>query len=150
MTTNNIGNSLPETFLEQRLFWEMELMNAFPGDCYVDLCKAEIAQLKCKQEALTRVYQHFCSVGAGLELRNKSRSLSSVVLPDASAPGAYRYQVFGQAGFYDINQCNSLGEALVCAVEEGFTDYDPGAMAALFGNEEWRKGMQVSEIYIVA
>jgi hypothetical protein len=92
----------------------------------------------------------FCSVGAGLELSNNSRSLFCVVLPDASAPGAYRYQVFGQAGLYDINQCNSLGEALVCAVEEGFTDYDPGVMAALFGNQEWRKGMQVSEIYIAA
>lgn len=82
----------------------------------------------------------------GLTLSNKSKDSWAILLPDASQPSQFRYQLFDSKGFISHHVESSLDKALEAAFSCGYSSIDAGALDRESKTQEWAKGMAIQAI----
>ena len=97
-------------------------------------------------DKLAAAFAVFDSVGIGAELANSDGRRFCVILPDASAPGAYRWQGFDKSGFFTHSTHKTAALAVADAADQGYTVAAPGSLDRLAGAPEWARGMAISEV----
>lgn len=86
---------------------------------------------------LACLWARFAAAGDGFELADSRGARYAVLLPDASEPGRYRYQVFDAAGLAQHRAFDSAACALAAAIEEGFSVCAAGALERLAASGAW-------------
>lgn len=94
-------------------------------------------------EMLTREFEAF---GLGFTVKHGKREAWGAIFPDASTPGAYRWQEFGLDGFIAHSTHPTPQLCLGDLVDSGFTTPDQGALERLSGTARWRKGNAITAI----
>lgn len=84
--------------------------------------------------------------GDGTELSDDEGKRHAILLPDASSPGKYRYQMFDEHGFSAHSTHDSPEEAVADAARSGFHVPNPGILDKLAGTDEWAHGMAINAI----
>ncbi len=97
-------------------------------------------------DKLAAAFAVFDSVGIGAELANTDGRRFCVILPDASAPGAYRWQGFDKSGFFTHSTHKTAALAVADVADQGYTVAAPGSLDRLAGAPEWARGMAISEV----
>jgi len=97
-------------------------------------------------DKLAAAFAVFDSVGIGAELANTDGRRFCVILPDASAPGAYRWQGFDKSGFFTHSTHKTAALAVADAADQGYTVAAPGSLDRLASAPEWARGMAISEV----
>lgn len=83
---------------------------------------------------------------SGVEFTQKDRQQWAFVLPDASEPGRHRVQYFDERSFFSHHPYDTVAEAVLAMVEEGYVNEDQGALDRVSVTETWRKGTAVAAI----
>lgn len=92
-----------------------------------------------KNAAYQRVMFAFLETGVGLTLARKGQW--ALILPDASEPGRYRYQLFDESGFIGHVVRDSGEETVKEAFIEGFREVAEGdVLATLSKTDKWKVG----------
>lgn len=109
---------------------------------------AAIRELDGNQEELNRIFEYFDIHGFGMTLADKSLAGKwAVILPDASAPGMYRYQIFSASGFLSHHTFATVDQAIFDAYNCGFRHLAPmDTLDKLSDKPEWNKGMAVAAV----
>ena len=97
-------------------------------------------------DKLAAAFRVFDFVGLGAELANTDGRRFCVLLPDASAPGSYRWQGFDARGFFTHSTHPNAWLAVADAADQGYTVAAPGILDRLASTPEWAHGMAVSEV----
>lgn len=84
--------------------------------------------------------------GDGTELSNTDGRRHAILLPDASNPGKYRYQMFDERGFMSHSTHDTPEEAVADAALSGYHVHNPGILDKLAGTDEWSHGMAINAI----
>lgn len=95
---------------------------------------------------LASAFEAFNKHGDGTELSDKDGKRHAILLPDASSPGKYRYQMFDDRGFSAHSTHDSPEAAVADAASSGFHVHNPGVLDKLAGTDEWAHGMAMSAI----
>lgn len=95
---------------------------------------------------LASAFEAFNKHGDGTELSDKDGKRHAILLPDASSPGKYRYQMFDDRGFSAHSTHESPEAAVADAASSGFHVHNPGVLDKLAGTDEWGHGMAMSAI----
>lgn len=95
---------------------------------------------------LSAAFAAFHATGDGTELSDKEGKRHAVLLPDASEPGKYRYQMFDDRGFSAHSTHDTPEDAVADAVSAGFHVPNPGVLDRLAGTDEWAHGMAVNAV----
>lgn len=93
-------------------------------------------------DAFAAFQQH----GDGTELSTDDGKRHAILLPDASSPGKYRYQMFDERGFSAHSTHNTPEEAVADAASQGFHVHNPGILDKLAGTDEWAHGMAINAV----
>lgn len=95
---------------------------------------------------LESAFGAYNKVGDGTELSTDDGKRHAILLPDASSPGKYRYQMFDEHGFSAHSTHNSPEEAVADAARTGYHVPNPGILDKLAGTDEWAHGMAINAI----
>jgi hypothetical protein len=116
-----------------------KLMTGFYRD---KIIPAHQAAHKNLQAAFTAFEEH----GDGTELSNKDGRRHAVLLPDASEPGRYRYQIFDQNGMVSHHTEDTAEQAVADAAAQGFYIPATGILDRLASTDVWAHGMAINAI----
>lgn len=90
--------------------------------------------------------QHVASIGVGCTLRHKSRDSWATFFPDASVPGSFRYQLYDAKGFFSHSTHNTLAEAAIDAVDQGYAVPDDAAPARIMTTQTFERGNRIAAL----
>lgn len=110
------------------------------------LCARTLAIKERHAETKNRRLTLANKAGVGMELVNRSGNLWAMLLPDASTPGHYRYQVFDKRGFCSHHTRKTLAECFNEAFDAGFTEETNGMLDKLSQDDEWARGLIMDSI----
>ena len=99
-----------------------------------------------EHRALEAAFAAHAQHGDGTELSNKDGRRHAILLPDASNPGKYRYQMFDERGFMSHSTHDTPEDAVADAVSQGYHVHNPGILDRLAGTDEWAHGMAVNAV----
>ena len=106
-----------------------------------------VAEYKAQDAALTRMHKRLSEEGFGMTLKHTSREWWAFILPDASCPGHYRYQVFGRDGFVGHFTYSTVMETLIEMVRAGFTqDACRNTLESVSSTKLWEIGSAKVEL----
>ncbi len=95
---------------------------------------------------LEAAFAAHAKTGDGTELSQADGKRHAILLPDASNPGKYRYQMFDDRGFSGHSTHDTPEEAVADAAKAGYHVHSPGILDKLAGAEEWSHGMAINAI----
>lgn len=99
-----------------------------------------------KAMAYNAIMVRFNGDPSGIEFSTKDRQKWAFVLPDASEPGRHRIQYFDERSFFSHHPYDTVTEAVLAMVTEGYEIEDAGALDRVSATETWRKGTAVAAI----
>lgn len=100
-----------------------------------------IGDYKAQDAALQRLWAQYEAQGFGMTVKHSSRQWWAFVLPDASCPGHYRYQVFAHDGFVGHYTYTSVIDALIEMVKAGFIEPVPSnTLDTVSATKRWEIG----------
>ena len=105
-----------------------------------------LEQTSERSKKLGDAFRAFHETGDGTELSDKDGKRHAVLLPDASNPGKYRYQMFDDRGFSAHSTHDTPEDAVADAVSAGYHVPNPGVLDRLAGTDEWAHGMAVNAV----
>ncbi|WGK63423.1 hypothetical protein QAO71_17935 (plasmid) [Halopseudomonas sp. SMJS2] len=112
---------------------------------FVEYCDEIITRLREKQACLDQMFKHFEEVGFGAIFGNESNTHKQwvLILPDASHPGKFRYQMFGIHGWNSHFTCNTPEEVIFEACEAGCCiPAETSILDTLATTKDWQWGME--------
>lgn len=96
-----------------------------------------------RHDRLTAIFNELDRVGVGLTLEHWSGNQWALVLPDASEPGKFRYQVFGLNGWFSHFTYATLDEVIYDAFSSGFRKVAPQeTLDQVASTVDWKKGCE--------
>lgn len=108
--------------------------------------QGEIDKKAAREKRSAELHAQFKQRGHGFELKHGSRDSWAVLLPDASSPGKYRYQMYDKNGFSAHSTHDTPEKALDDAITAGYTQPDVGALERLSNDVAWQRGMELSAV----
>lgn len=114
------------------------------------LCKdgqEHLLEAQAFQKEISAIYAEFDQSGFGLTLANAVGDSWAIVLPDASAPGQFRYQTFKSCGWTGHFTCQTADVAILEAFQSGYRCLGSRAtLDQLASKPAWAKGMEQCEL----
>ncbi len=86
---------------------------------FTKYCDEITERLSVEQACLDQMFAHFDEVGFGAIFSSERNKQWALILPDASQPGKFRYQLFGIHGWISHYTCNTIDEVIFEACEAG-------------------------------
>lgn len=100
-----------------------------------------IGDYKAQDAALRKLWAQYEAQGFGMTVKHSSRQWWAFVLPDASCPGHYRYQVFAHDGFVGHFTYATVVDVLIEMVKAGFVEPAPrNTLDVLSRTKTWELG----------
>lgn len=110
---------------------------------FTKYCDEILTGLRNEQTSLDQMFSHFDEVGLGAVYAHKMNKQWALILPDASHPGKYRYQLFGIHGWISHFTCETIEEVIYEACEVGcFIPTDASILDSLAATKDWQWGME--------
>lgn len=136
----------------QKLRKEFAIRAANFREAFIDSTPSKIAldsftesvakELDDKQVVLDTMFALFDEHGIGM-IYKSSHDQYGFVLPDASEPGAFRYQLFDAKGFFAHSTFSTAEEALLELCCNGYTELVPADTLEKFAaTREWKLSME--------
>lgn len=114
------------------------------GDAEFDAYCAKIRDEQLARQArLNDMFLYFDKIGLGTVFANDKGDRFALIVPDASAPGKFRYQQFAPFGWINHHTCDSLDEVIFECYEAGMRLPAPqDTLDTMAKTHEWAKGTE--------
>ncbi len=100
-----------------------------------------------RQKKLDLMFAHFDQFGIGCIFASAQNDRWSLILPDASVPGKFRYQQFASYGWVSHYTCETLDEVIFESYEAGMYVPAPAdTLNRLSATREWAEGIERLDI----